>query len=260
MEQLERRQDERDERRRAEGIKSQAVSFIAKYHSDRGLIPLCAMAAMHDNLFDYSRDMYREYCCLTAEVQNRILEYCRLDLRVKTIDNLFGGCIKVLESIIKERFPHDDSPFYDNGKYVLRSLTCYGKERIPITQIQYHPIWHSKFAQSLCTNKDNDLWPYEECITDVLNDAFRGQGSQTPIRNLEGVYGFGAKLNGIESCQFVTTLAQYIAVYAKQEDESSDDHDINYGSPGGYDGETIDSMEDLFLLALFYIYTRLILK
>lgn len=47
MEEFERRQDERDERRHAEGNKAQAVEFISKYYTDRGLIPLCAVAAMY---------------------------------------------------------------------------------------------------------------------------------------------------------------------------------------------------------------------
>ena len=55
MEEFERRQDERDERRHAEGNKAQAVEFISKYYTDRGLIPLCAVAAMHNALFHYSR-------------------------------------------------------------------------------------------------------------------------------------------------------------------------------------------------------------
>ena len=47
-------EDERDERRHAEEVKSQAVSFISKHYADRGLIPLCAMAAMHNDLYYYS--------------------------------------------------------------------------------------------------------------------------------------------------------------------------------------------------------------
>ena len=35
--------------------------------------------------------------------------------------------------------------------------------------------------------------------------------------------------------------------------------DKSYGSPGGYDGEIIETMEDLFLLALFEIYTNCVL-
>ena len=118
---FERRQDERDEQRHAESVKAQAVSFISKHYSNRGLIPLCAIAAMHNDLFYYSREMYREFCCMTLEVQNRILEYCELDLRVKEVDGLFEKCIKEMEKVFHAFFPNDDSPFYEGAKYVLRS-------------------------------------------------------------------------------------------------------------------------------------------
>src|SRR5699024_4453324 len=65
MNEFELRQDKRDENRHAESVKAQAVSFISKYYSDRGLIPLCAIAAMQNDLFYYSREMYREFCCMT---------------------------------------------------------------------------------------------------------------------------------------------------------------------------------------------------
>lgn len=73
MEAFERRQDERDEYRREEGVKAQAIAFISKYYPDRGLIPLCAIAAIHNSLFYYSREMYREFCCLTTETQIEFL-------------------------------------------------------------------------------------------------------------------------------------------------------------------------------------------
>lgn len=105
MEEFERRQDERDERRHAEGNKAQAVEFISKYYSDRGLIPLCAVAAMHNDLFYYSREMYRNFCCLVPEVQNLILKYCDLDLRVRREDDLFVRCIAAVEAALRDRFP-----------------------------------------------------------------------------------------------------------------------------------------------------------
>ena len=57
---FEHRQDKRDETRHAASVKSQAISFISKNYSNRGLIPLCAIAAMHNDLYYYSREMYRE--------------------------------------------------------------------------------------------------------------------------------------------------------------------------------------------------------
>lgn len=74
MERFEKRQDERDEQRHQEGVKAQAVTFISRYYKDRGLVPLCAIAAMYNDLFYYNRAMYREFCCLTQETQNRIME------------------------------------------------------------------------------------------------------------------------------------------------------------------------------------------
>ena len=251
MEKFERRQDERDERRHAEGVKSRAVSFISKYYADRGLIPLCAMAAMHNDLHHYSREMYREFCCMTPEVQNRVLEYCGLDLRVAEEKGLFRRCIKAVEEVLHTRFPGDESPFYDGGKYVLRSLEYYGGEKIPVERINYRP---SYMTGPLATSFDGTS-SYESCIRDVLSESFRGDGSEHPVSVLEREYGF-RRVSEKEACQFATVLARYIAIYGSEDDDS----DKEYGAPGGYAGETIDTMEDLFLLAIFEIYIHLVLK
>ena len=66
MERFEKRQDKRDEQRHQESVKAQAVSFISKYYKDRGLIPLCAIATMYNDLFYYNREMYREFCCCST--------------------------------------------------------------------------------------------------------------------------------------------------------------------------------------------------
>lgn len=251
MEKFELRQDERDERRHAERVKSQAVSFISKYYADRGLIPLCAMAAMHNDLHYYSREMYREFCCMTLETQNRVLEYCKLDLRIKEEKELFRRCIKAVEEVLNARFPGDESPFYDGGKYVLRSLEYYGDEKIPVERINYCPAYmNGPFAAS----SDGTSF-YESCITDVLGESFQGIGSKRPVFTLERKYGFGGAPE-IEACQFATVLARYIALYCGKDSDS----DREYGAPGDYAGETIDTMEDLFLLALFEIYVNLVLK
>lgn len=245
------RQDKRDERRHDEGVKAQAVAFISKYYPDRGLIPLCAVAAMHNYLFPYSREMYREFCCLTLEEQNRVLKYCGLDLRVTEEKGLFERCIKAVEEALRTRFHDDESPFYDGGKYVLRSLECYGGEKIPVERIKYRPPYMSgPFAVGF-----DGFSSYESCIEDVLSESFRGDGSEHPISDLERKYGFGVVPRN-EACQFATVLAQFIAIYGSEDDNS----DKEYGAPGGYAGETIDTMEDLFLLAVFEMYIHLILK
>lgn len=253
---FERRQDERDEQRHAESVKAQAVSFISKHYSNRGLIPLCAIAAMHNDLFYYSREMYREFCCMTLEVQNRILEYCELDLRVKEVDGLFEKCIKEMEKVFHEFFPNDDSPFYEGAKYVLRSLEFYGNENIPVTCIKYRPsrMDTNTVVGKLFSSGFDGTSTYECCITDALKDIQRGENSQKTLKELEEIYEVSGGFR-IETCQFLTTLARHLASYGSKDLYSTK----NYGTPGEYADETIDTMEDLFLLSVFEMYTKLVL-
>lgn len=251
MEEFERRQDERDERRHAEGNKAQAVEFISRHYSDSGLIPLCAVAAMHNDLFYYSREMYRSFCCLTPEVQNLILEYCNLDLRVRKENDLFNRCIAAIENALRDRFPKDEPAFYDNGKYVLRSLNRYAGEKIPAVRIGHLP----KCLDAFRPISDSRTPEYDLFIIEVLSRAFESQdASLTPISCLEKAYCFESS-SEIEACRFATTVALYAATYGSGDEAN----DRDYGCPGGFDGERIETMEDLFLLAVFQIYTKLLL-
>lgn len=251
MDEFERRQDERDERRHAEGNKAQAVEFISKYYSDRGLIPLCAVAAMHNDLFYYSREMYRNFCCLVPEVQNLILKYCDLDLRVRREDDLFVRCIAAVEAALRNRFPKDEPAFYDDGKYVLRSLDRYAGEKIPAVRIGHLP----KCLDAFRPISDSRTPEYDLFIIEVLSRAFESQdASLTPISCLKKAYCFESS-SEIEACRFASTVAFYAATYGSGDEVN----DKDYGCPGGFDGERIETMEDLFLLTVFQIYTKLLL-
>ena len=61
----------------------------------------------------------------------------------------------------------------------------------------------------------------------------------------------------VDACHFVSMMAKYIAIY---NDDKRFDLEKNYGLPGGYAGETIETMEDLFLSTLFEIYVHLIIN
>lgn len=251
MEEFERRQDERDERRHAEGNKAQAVEFISKYYTDRGLIPLCAVAAMYNDLFHYSRKMYWEFCCLVPEVQNLILKYCDLDLRVRKENDLFVRCIAAVEAALRDRFPKDEPAFYDDGKYVLRSLDRYAGEKIPAVRIGNLP----KCLDAYRPISDSRTPEYNLFIIEVLSRAFESQdASLTPISCLEKAYCFESSPE-IEACRFASTVAFYAATNGSC-DEANNRY---YGCPGGFDGERIETMEDLFLLTVFQIYTKLLL-
>lgn len=255
MEDFERRQDKRDEERHEESVKAQAIEFISTNYHDRGLIPLCAMAAMHNELYFYTRKMYRDFCCKTREVQNKILEYCELDLRVVSRENLFGKCMDKVNEILYKYFPEDVSPFYDGGKYVLKSLEDYGNQNIPIEKIKYRPKYMDIEFGKLFSNSFNGFSSYELCITDTLSEAFEQKTKNShPISKLQKQYHF-KESSEIEACQFATILAKYIAIYGYTEKKVEGD----YGAPGAYAGETINTMEDLFLVSLFEMYTKLML-
>lgn len=172
-------QDERDERRHAKEVKSQAVSFIPEHYADRGLIPLCAMATMHNDLHYYPREMYRGFCCMTLEVQNRVFEYWGLDSRVVE-EGFFEGCVEAVEEVLRTRFPEDESPFYDGGKYVLRSLERYGCEKLLVERINYR----SPYAASPLVVNLAGTSSYESRITDVLSGSFRAKTPNSPIPSL----------------------------------------------------------------------------
>lgn len=251
IEEFERRQDERDERRHTEGNRTKAVEFISRYYSDRGLIPLCAVAAMHNDLFYYSREMYRSFCCLTPEVQNLILEYCNLDLRVRKENDLFNRCIAAAENALRDRFPKDETVFYDDGKYVLRSLERYAGERLPAPRVDLLP----ECLDSSFLPPDSCTLEYDYLIRKVLSEAFESGGAPfAPISYLKNEYQFESS-SEIVACRFASTVAFYAATYGSGDEAN----DKDYGCPGGFDGERIEIMEDLFLLAVFQIYTRSLL-
>ena len=228
IENFEKRQDERDEQRHQEKVKAQAVSFVSKHYKNRGLIPLCAIAAMYNDLFYYNREMYREFCCCTKEVQNKVLKYCDLDLKVNE-DDIYWKCLSAVISVIERHFPDDKCIFYDGGKYLERSLKYYAKESIPHQDVEYR-----------------------NHIIDVLVDAFKKNDTiDKPIQQLSMEYNFGG-CKEIEACQLTSVVAEFIAVYGGSQKKEND------GSPGAYAGEEIETMEDLFLLALFEIYTNLV--
>lgn len=228
MEKFEKRQDDRDEKRHLEEVKAKAVSFISKYYTDREFIPLCAIAAMYNELYFYSREMFREFCCCTKEVQNKILEYSQVDLRVDKSE-IYDMCYDALKAVIKRDFKNDKDVFNDRGKYIKYGLVRYGNESIP--------------------SKDFD---YINIITDELSHVYRENiYDGNPILTLQKQYNFGS-CDEIYACQFAMVVAEYIAIYKGNSIGKYKD----YISPSDDD---LDTMEDLFLNTLFEIYTNLVI-
>lgn len=230
MEEFEKRQDLRDEKRHKETIESVAVSFLIKHNATINLLPLCAIATMYNRTFPYSREMYRDFCCLTKETQNVVLEKSNLKLRVKAVDDIYGNCFAKFENIYKDKFGNEDSPFYDGGKYIYRCIEIYGNKEIPNTDFKY-----------------------DNYIANVIAENFREDGKpiEDPILHLNDKYKFSEGIE-INACQYATTLAKYISMYSDPKCAENEYVNLN---------ENIDmlnlKMEDLFLETLFYMYTHI---
>lgn len=209
-----------------------ARTFIHKYHAKRGLIPLCAIASMYDNVRQYNRDMYNDFCCLTTEAQNKVLECLELDLRVMNIDNIYLTCYDALVRTAREKL-HDDYGLYEGGKYIYRALQNHASKSFP--------------------EKHTERQSY---ITDVLASCALGEYHGTPIQHLWNYYNAGIS-NEHKCCYLMNTIVGYIAIYFGISPESQNK---DYGTPGvlGPDSE-LETMEDLFLWSVFYMYTYLVI-
>lgn len=232
MEQYEKSQKIYDDARHAQEVEAKAASFISRYDQERRLIPLCAIASMYDRSKNYSRNIYREYCSCTSEIQNSILKACGLDLRVRSIDKFYEVCLGKLTQMLEKTFPSDKKIFYDNGKYFQFCLERCGSESLSYLEYEY-----------------------EDRLTDILSYAFRNADSfVTPISTACREFNF-AKCSDREACQFVTTIARYSAIYYRSDEILTLEN--SFGSPEWDEG--IQTMEDLFLIALFNIYVYLVL-
>lgn len=253
MSNFERRLDCRDELRHNEQIEAQAAKFISEHREDIRLIPLCVIASIYNNTFYYSRPIYRDFCYLTHETQNKILAHCHLNLDVVVISDFYDKCIDTIRKVVRDNFPNDKDIFYENGKYVSNCLLNYGPENFPYQYIPYQRFSNIPAIQSYYNN--NDKAPYEQCICDTLSKAFSCKCHSKPITYLADFYCFN-NMDPMEACQFVTTVMLYIAHFSK-----NTILDYNYEAPLEQlreEGQEV-KMEDLFLLALYETYIRLIL-
>lgn len=172
-------------------------------------------------------------------------------MRVRGEDDLFVRCIAAVEAALRDRFPEDEPVLYDDGKYVLRSLERYAGERLPAPRVGLLP----ECLDSSFLPPDSCTPGYDYLIRKVLSEAFESRdASFAPISYLKNEYQFEPS-SEIEACRFASTIALYAATYGSGDEAN----DKDYGCPGGFDGERIETMEDLFLLTVFQIYTKLLL-
>lgn len=247
---FETRQDARDEKRRSKQIYSEATRFIQKYsqnthESEIYLLPLCVVAYKYNPVYPYRREIYREFCTLTEEVQNEIIKRFDFDIRSERTDTYYSDMLKRIIDTIRTYYDGDADGryFYDNGKYLERALTNHGTELVPDDlrceidedekQARKNPVVQA-FSQD-----EDDKMDFVEHLTNLL--AYHK--NEKPLSALLGYFQQNDEIIASYIC---CLIARYTAIYNYEECET--DEEINLGYDGDYNGTRY--MEDIFLDAL----------
>lgn len=237
MEEFSKKQDEEQKRATAQRIKAERDSFIMKYYNDDDeiyMLPLCWIASIYDPAHAYHRKMYMEYNMLEEDVQKAICEYMNLNLTKPNNDReeFYSDCVEALKKA-EYRNNIDNAHrtiYYDNAKYFERTFKDYGNEKPPI-----------------------ELNELQSDIAKLLNE-YNDTPRNCPDPITDFLYAHNYYLcDGIEACEICTVLSKILAEFYDERDSE------DFWIPGEYSYETLDTMEDLFLCALFCTYVYLIM-
>lgn len=233
---LTRKQYESEKKHHAETIDIGSRKFLADHHGTIGLLPLCAIAFAYNKDRPYHRKMYNDYRLLPKDVQTTIFERCGWTMCNVESTSFFSTCLTKLDIAIKLFLPKDDfGLFYDHGKYIERAITRYASSTPPHTELNYEDLLSRIVFGPFCGKI------YKKGVLDIIRDKFSF-----------------TSCSEIEACQIACLTARYIAIYTGQNLSKEEETDSTYyGSPGSWCNEEIETMEDLFLLTLFEIWSNL---
>lgn len=212
-----------------------AQKFISDHHDIVGLIPLCAIAKAYDPCFHYHREMYNEFLQLSNSVQRKVFDCLDWAMCEFHDDDFMGYCMELLEQVVSVFSPNDcfGRMFNDGGKYVERAILYSNTDNIPDVSFEY-----------------------ENGISDIIRVPFRDNRKDIPIiEMIYRMYDFGG-CRPVMAYYLACKTAEFIAVYAGKHSTHVSEY-VEYGSPGGWSGEVLETMEDLFLFTLFEIWTSL---
>lgn len=259
MKNFEIRQDERDEKRRKEEIFSKATHFIQKYNrnnheSDILLLPYCVSAYKYNPIFPYRRDIYRDFCSLTEEVQKEVLEIQKVNLSIEKVDDYYRHILKRILENNKECYPNDkDNCFFnDEGKYFQKALTLYGKETEPINQKCVLDVDEVDKRNNRITNftKNNSE---DMLLKDHISNLLAWHKNEKPLNNLLPYFQNSNECEEIVASYICCLIAEYTVVYNYDKENYEDLHD-SYN----YNGQLY--MEDLFLRTLYVVENYSVFK
>ncbi len=254
---FETRQDIRDEKRRTEQIYAESTRFIQKYSKDNHeseiyLLPLCVAAYKYNSVYPYRREIYREFCALTEEVQNEILKRCDIDIKSERSDNYYSDTLTQIIHAAETCYNEDAKGrfFHDNGKYLEQALLSHGNNLVPNNlrckidedekQTRKNPV-----VQAFLQNED-DKMDFDQHLTNLL--AYHK--NERPLTSL---LGFFQQDNEIVASYICCRIAIVTALY-----HYTISDEIKTGYARDYIGQKY--MEDLFLDTLHTVEYHNIVK
>lgn len=238
MEELAKRQDREEKRRREQYIIAKRNIFIMKYYNEAHeiyLLPLCWISSIYKPAFCYHRKMYMEFNMLERDIQDAICQYMNLKIIRPDCegDDFYSKCVAAIEQAEKKYYiGNHTSIFYEGAKYFYRGLTRYNDNELPVNLFNLE----NRFTDLLREYKENP----DKCSDPILQFAneFDYYSAEEPI-----------------ACEISAVIVKWLAEWS-----ASDSLDYeNFWVPGEYSYESIDTMEDLFLCALFCVYVYLIM-
>ena len=103
-----------------------AQEFMKEYEKERELMSLCFIAAMYNRDYKYNRKMYRDFCALPREVQNRVLRIKEIEVYVHSYRNMYKDCIEAINSLAEDYDEKVPRLFGESGAFFEKALKDYG--------------------------------------------------------------------------------------------------------------------------------------
>ena len=252
MDKFEQKQNERDEKRRKDELFASVTAFIQKYskdgyQSDIYLLPLCVVAYKYNPSYPYRREIYREFCSFTEDMQNLILQRCEINLQSARQEDYYDIQLKKYKKVEARYCPDDKDIFYDNGKYFERALTEHGTEPVPSLRCLKDRTQKETEENPVIKSLTKDKSPAMN-FKDHITNELAYYPNEKPLQSLFlEQTDKGSAADGLEiiASYLCCMVAKYVSIYSHKDANKKED----IGCPEDFQGK--EYMEDLFLDALY---------
>ena len=250
MDRLSIEQDEREKARHKDYIYCEATRFIQKYNteqyrSEMELLPLCVIAYKYDLTYPYKREIYRDFCSLSEEIQNEILARREISLKSKKeSSDFFYKKVHKLKDVIFYNYLDSYDLYNEGGKYLKYALEHFGNEEVPDVRCKVDTYFAEQMQSSYWIGKKRKDMSLEDHIVNLLsNNKFEKTIDVIVNQNTSlGEYKSDTLLGSFICCE----VAKYASLYSNEQRELYGNNWQSYYSGKKY-------MEDLFLEALLYM-------